>query len=33
MQQLFMIPTLRKSILEVEDMNFGKEENDENVLY
>jgi len=33
MQQLFMIPTFKKSILEVEDPNFGKELNDENVLY
>jgi len=33
MQQLFMIPTFRKAILEVEDSNYGKESNEENVLY
>lgn len=33
MQQLFMIPTFRKSMLEVEDMFYDKEPNDENVLY
>ena len=33
MQQLFMIPTFRKAILEVEDSNFGKEPTDENVLH
>jgi hypothetical protein len=30
---MFMIPTFRKAILEVEDSNFGKEPNDENVLH
>lgn len=33
MQQLFMIPTFKKSIMEVDDSNYGKEPNDENVLY
>ncbi len=33
MQQLFMIPAFRKSILEVDDPNYGKESNDDNVLY
>ena len=33
MQQLFMIPSFRKSIIEVDDPNFGKESNDDNVLY
>lgn len=28
-----MIPTFRKSILEVEDSNFGKDPNEENVLH
>jgi ubiquitin carboxyl-terminal hydrolase 9/24 len=32
MQQLFMIPTFRKAILEVEDVNYGKESDEENVL-
>lgn len=33
LQQLFMIPTLRKALLEVEDVNYGKEPNEENPLY
>lgn len=28
-----MLPTFRKAILEVEDANFGKESNEENVLH
>ena len=33
MQQLFMIPTFKKAILEVEDSSFGKEPEDDNVLH
>ena len=33
MQQLFMIPAFKKSILEVEDSNLGKEPPEENVLH
>ncbi len=33
MQQLFMIPPFRKAVLEVEDSNYGKEPDDENVLH
>lgn len=34
MQQLFMIPTFRKAILEVEDSNFGKSgAEDDNMLH
>ena len=32
MQQLYMIPSFRKALLEVEDPFFGKEPNEENVL-
>jgi hypothetical protein len=32
MQQLFMIPTFRKAILEVEDANYGKMSDEENVV-
>ena len=28
-----MIPSFRKAILEVEDSNYGKEPNSENVIY
>ena len=33
MQQLFMIPTFRKALLEVEDSNIGKEQPEENPLH
>jgi hypothetical protein len=33
MQQLFMIPSFRKAILEVQDKNVSNEPPSENVLY
>lgn len=33
MQQLFMIPSFRKAILEVQDKNVSNEPSSENVLY